>query len=56
MAITPIPSIISVFLTIGFFTLVFGLIFWGIRAINRTVSSRRIRRKLAAAKMAGEQQ
>ena len=53
--VTFIPSIISVFLTIAFFTLVFGLIFWGIKSINHSVSSRRIRRKLAAAKMAGEQ-
>jgi hypothetical protein len=42
-------------MTIAFFTLLFGLIIWGIRSINRTISSRRIRRKLAAAKMAGEQ-
>ena len=54
MAIIQIPSIISVFLTIAFFTLIFGLIFWGIRSINRSVTSRRIRRKLAAAKMAAE--
>ncbi len=42
-------------MTIAFFTLLFGLIIWGIRSINRTISSRRIRRKLAAAKMAEEQ-
>jgi hypothetical protein len=42
-------------MTIAFFSLVFGFIIWGIKTINRTVSSRRIRRKLAAAKMAGEQ-
>jgi hypothetical protein len=42
-------------MTIAFFSLVFGLIIWGIRKFNSTISSRRIRRKLAAAKMAGEQ-
>ncbi|MBY9000499.1 MAG: hypothetical protein KGD64_06260 [Candidatus Heimdallarchaeota archaeon] len=53
--VTIIPSIISVLITTAFFGLLFGLIFWGIRAINRSLSSRRIRRKLSAAKMAGEQ-
>ncbi len=42
-------------MTIAFFTLLFGLIIWGIKSINKTLASRRIRRKLAAAKMAGEQ-
>ncbi len=53
VAITYIPSIFSVFITIGFFTLIFGIIFWGIRKINRNISDKRLRRKLTAASMAG---
>ncbi|MFW9852422.1 MAG: hypothetical protein ACFFDS_05745 [Candidatus Thorarchaeota archaeon] len=53
MAITYIPSIFSVFITIGFFAIVFGLIFWGIRKINKNISDKRLRRKLTAASMAG---
>ena len=54
MAITTIPYVVSVFLTMGIFAVVFGFIFWAIRKINRTTSNRKLRRKLAAAKMAGE--
>jgi len=46
-----IPSIFSVFITVGFFALVFGLLFWGIRKLNKNISDRRLRRKLAAASM-----
>ena len=47
-----IPSVFSVFITIGFFALLFGLLFWGIRKINKNITDRRLRRKLAAAGMA----
>jgi hypothetical protein len=46
-----IPSIFSVFITVGFFALVFGLLSWGIRKLNRNLTDRRLRRKLAAASM-----
>ena len=54
MAITEIPSIISTFLMMGIFTIIFAFIFWVIRKINKTTTNRKLRRKLAAAKMAGE--
>ena len=54
MAPTFIPEIISVFLTTGVVGLVIGLVFWGIRRVNREVSNRRLRRKLSAAAMAKE--
>ncbi|NPD90002.1 MAG: hypothetical protein HGN29_14915 [Asgard group archaeon] len=46
-----IPSIFSVFITVGFFALVFGLLSWGLRKLNTNVTNRRLRRKLAAASM-----
>jgi hypothetical protein len=50
-----IPSIFSVFITVGFFALVFGLLFWGIRKLNKNISERRLRRKLAAASMSRQE-
>jgi len=46
-----IPTIFSVFIVIGFFGLLSGFIFWGIRKLNREVTNRRLRRKLSTATM-----
>ncbi|MCG3220207.1 MAG: hypothetical protein H7641_02405 [Candidatus Heimdallarchaeota archaeon] len=46
-----IPSIFSVFITIGFFALLFGFLSWGVRKLNKNVTDRRLRRKLSAASM-----
>lgn len=54
MAPTFIPSIISVFITMGIIGLVIGLVFWGIRRTSKEISNRRLRRKLSSAVMAKE--
>ena len=52
---TIIPPIISMFGSVIVLGVILALIFWLIRKLNQTVATRRIRRKLAAASMAGEQ-
>ena len=52
---TLIPPIISMFGSVAVLGIILALVFWLIRKINQTVATRRIRRKLAAASMAGEQ-
>ncbi len=50
-----IPSLVSMFITMGFFGLVIFLLTTGVRTLNRRISNVRLRRKLTAAKMIGEQ-
>jgi len=52
---TIVPPIISMFGSVAVFGTILALLFWLIRKINQTVATRRIRRKLTAASMAGEQ-
>lgn len=52
---TFIPSLVSMFITMGFFGLAIFLLTTGIRGLNRRISNVRLRRKLTAAKMIGEQ-
>ena len=54
MAPTFIPSIISVFLTMGLIGLITGLVIWGIRKTGKEISNRRLRRKLTSATMSKE--
>ncbi len=50
-----IPSLVSMFITMGFFGIVIVLLTVGIKGLNRRISNIRLRRKLTAAKMIGEQ-
>ncbi len=50
-----IPSLVSMFITMGFFGIVIVLFTVGIKGLNRRISNIRLRRKLTAAKMIGEQ-
>ena len=50
-----IPSLVSMVITMGFFGLAIFLLTIGIRGLNRRISNVRLRRKLTAAKMIGEQ-
>ncbi len=50
-----IPSLVSMFITMGFFGIVIILFTVGIKGLNRRISNIRLRRKLTAAKMIGEQ-
>ena len=52
---TFIPSLVSMVITMGFFGLAIFLLTTGIRGLNRRISNVRLRRKLTAAKMIGEQ-
>jgi cbb3-type cytochrome oxidase subunit 3 len=51
MAPIIIPSIISAFIVIIFFGIVFGFLFWALRKLNKGITNRRLRRKLAASAM-----
>ncbi|MCG3216590.1 MAG: hypothetical protein KAS63_07685 [Candidatus Heimdallarchaeota archaeon] len=53
--VTIIPPIISMLGSVAVLGIILGIIFWGIRKLNKVIAGRRIRRKLAAASMAGEQ-
>lgn len=50
-----IPSLVSMFITMAFFGIVIFLLTVGVRTLNRRISNIRLRRKLTAAKMIGEQ-
>ncbi len=50
-----IPSLVSMVITMGFFGIAIFLLTIGIRGLNRRISNVRLRRKLTAAKMIGEQ-
>jgi len=50
-----IPTIFSIFIVIGFFGLLSGLIFWGIQKLNKGISNRKLRRKLTSATMGNQQ-
>ncbi|MCK4845799.1 MAG: hypothetical protein KAS95_09010 [Candidatus Heimdallarchaeota archaeon] len=50
-----IPSLVSMFITMAFFGIVIFLLTTGVRSLNRRISNIRLRRKLTAAKMIGEQ-
>ncbi len=52
---TTINPIFSVFLTMGFFGLLFTGLFYGIMKLNNTLTNRKLKRKLAAARMAKQQ-
>jgi len=49
-----IPTIFSVFIVIGFFGLLSGIILWGIRKLNTRITNRRLRRKLSTATMGNQ--
>jgi len=49
-----IPTIFSVFIVIGFFGLLSGIILWAIRKLNTGITNRRLRRKLSTATMGNQ--